>query len=165
MVFSLKMASKSKPFSMKKPSQKRDVFRASQKSFFWRSWTAPGQCPMAVFIFFFVFGIFGRKWVPKMMHCAPPLAPKRRPKTLQKRIRGATSIFQRSWKPFGWYFDGFGFQNRAIGTPRPYQNVPKTHPQPIILRRCRGSLPISRFPSPYFKWPVSLGCGGVALRL
>ena len=32
----------------------------------------------------------------------------------------------------------------------------------IILRRCRRSLPISRFPSPCFKWPVSLGCGGVA---
>ena len=35
----------------------------------------------------------------------------------------------------------------------------------FFFRRCRGSLPISRFPSPCFKWPVSLGCGGVALRL
>ena len=65
MVFSLKMASKSKPFSMKKPSKKQDVFRASQKSFFLRSWSAPGQCPMTVLFFFSVFSIFGRKWSPK----------------------------------------------------------------------------------------------------
>ena len=63
MFFSLKMASKSKPFSMKKPSKKQDVFRASQKSFFLRSWSAPGQCPMTVFIFFFGFFDFWPKMV------------------------------------------------------------------------------------------------------
>ena len=65
MVFSLKMASKSKQFSMEKPSKKQDVFRASQTSFFLRSWSAPGQCPMTVFIFFSFFGTFGRKWLQK----------------------------------------------------------------------------------------------------
>ena len=72
MIFSLKMASKSRQFSMKKPSKKQDVFRASQKSFFWRSWSAPGQCPMAVFIFFFVFLDFWSKmstWrTPSLIH-------------------------------------------------------------------------------------------------
>ena len=72
MVFSLKMASKSRPFSMKKPSKKQDVFRASQKSFFWRSWSAPGQCPMAVFIFFFVFLDF---WSKMSTWRLPPFPP------------------------------------------------------------------------------------------
>ena len=74
MIFSLKMASKSRPFSMKKPSKKQDVFRASQKSFFWRSWSAPGQCPMAVFIFFSLFQIFGRKCRPGGCPLSRPLA-------------------------------------------------------------------------------------------
>ncbi len=35
----------------------------------------------------------------------------------------------------------------------------------LFLRQCRRCLPISCFPSLCFKWPVSLGCGGDALRL
>ena len=53
-------------------------------------------------------------------------------------------LFGSRWLPFGSLWLTFGA---------------------FFLRRCRGSLPISRFPSPCFKWPVSLGCGGVALRL
>ena len=114
--------------------------------------------------------------------------PRGHPKTLQKHIRDATSIFHRFWSPFWWYFEGFGFQNQAIGTPRPHQNVPKTHPQrnfyflsvlgsiSVILFNSFGlpayySPPMSRKPAD-FSLPISLlqvagvlGCGGVALRL
>ena len=104
MVFSLKMASKSRPFSMKKPSKKQDVFRASQKSFFLRSWSAPGQCPMTVFIFFVFFFIFGRKWFqkghPKSCHLLCVAAPG----THQNRICDATSIFHRFCIDFGPHF-------------------------------------------------------------
>ena len=104
MVFSLKMASKSRPFSMKKPSKKQDVFRASQKSFFLRSWSAPGQCPMAVFIFFFVFLDFWPKMVakrgPKKLLLFCFLAPG----THQNRICDATSTFHRFPIDFGPHF-------------------------------------------------------------
>ena len=76
------MASKSKPSSMKKPSQKRDVFRASQKSFFLRSWSAPGQCPMTVFIFFSRFFDFLAK-IRGWRYAAPPT-----PGALAREARG-----------------------------------------------------------------------------
>ena len=60
------MASKSKPFSMKKPSQKQDVSRTSQKSFFFSFLERSGTVPDDRIDFFFTFfWIFGRKWFQK----------------------------------------------------------------------------------------------------
>ena len=111
MVFSLIMASKSKPFSMKKPSKKQDVFRASQKSFFLRSWSAPGQCAMAVFIFSF-FWIFSRKRSPKRgpKKCQFFLlfGPRNAPKSHLRRNLDFSSISHRFWTPFSLIFGTFG---------------------------------------------------------
>ena len=112
MVFSLKMASKSRPFSMKKPSKKQDVFRASQKSFFLRSWSAPGQCPMAVFIFFSVFLDFWPKMVPKRgpkkVSYFLLFGPRNASKSHLRRNLDFSSILHRFWTPFSLIFGTFG---------------------------------------------------------
>ena len=104
MVFSLKMASKSRPFSMKKPSKKQDVFRASQKSFFLRSWSAPGQCPMTVFIFFSRFwGFLAENGSKKGSQKSAPFllfAPRNAPKSHLRRDLDFSSISHRFWIPF-----------------------------------------------------------------
>ena len=112
MVFSLKMASKSKPFSMKKPSKKQDVFRASQKSFFLRSWSAPGQCPMTVFIFFSRFLGFlaenGSKKGSQKSAVFGRCGPRNASKSHLRRNLDFSSISHRFWTPFSLIFGTFG---------------------------------------------------------
>ena len=105
------MASKSKPFSMKKPSKKQDVFRASQKSFFWRSWSAPGQCPMAVFIFFRFLGFLAENG---SQNGPGKLKGIRlwRPKATQKRSKNVSATQARFFVDFGPPF-GDIFKNLA----------------------------------------------------
>ena len=122
---------------MKKPSKKQDVFRASQKSFFLRSWSALGQCPMAVFIFFSFFFIFGRKWLPewsgkigRKLSFQSPGPPKNAQKTHPRRnldfsliLVAVLVIFSRFLTildlfraPFWRYFHDFNSQNQPFGT-------------------------------------------------
>ena len=112
MVFSLKMASKSRPFSMKKPSKKQDVFRASQKSFFWRSWSAPGQCPMTVLIFFSRFFRFwaenGYQRVSQKVRVFGRCGPRNASKSHWRRNLDFSSISYRFWTPFSLIFGTFG---------------------------------------------------------
>ena len=111
MVFSLKMASKSKPFSKKKTSKKQDVFRASQKSFFLRSWSAPGQCPMTVLIFLIRFFRFlaenGRQRGSQKVSPFGRFATQNAPKTLPNRICDGTSIFHGFCMDLGTHFHWF----------------------------------------------------------
>ena len=114
MVFSLKMASKSRPFLMKKPYKKQDVFRVSQKSFLFAFLERSGTVPDDRIDFFFVFSIFGRKWSPKVSHLATwffACLARGRPKTLQKslpmRICDATLISHRFCMDFGTHFHWF----------------------------------------------------------
>ena len=139
MVFSLKMTSKSKPFSMKKPSKKQDVFRASQKSFFLRSWSAPGQCPMAVFIFFSrFFLIFGRKWfqkgVPKsetFWALWPPERIKIASATQPRLFIDFPSILDPIFIDFWYFWDPFWV---AFMLVRRFRRFPNTYPL-ILIRR------------------------------
>ena len=112
MFFSLKMALKSKPFSMKKPSKKQDVFRASRKSFFLRSWSAPGQCPMAVFIFFSrFFGFLAENGSKKGSQKSVPFGrcgSRNAPKSHLRRNLDFSSISHRFWTPFSLIFGAFG---------------------------------------------------------
>ena len=149
MVFSLKMASKSRPFSMKKPSKKQDVFRASQKSFFLRSWSAPGQCPMAVFIFFPFFWIFGRKWLQKGVPKNVPLFCFLPPGTHQNRICDATSTFHRFPIDFGprfhWFLLLLGPILDCFFAGSPFSPFPKYLPtntdSPVSPQGCGGLRP------------------------
>ena len=91
---------------MKKPSQKRDVFRASQKSFFLRSWSAPGQCPMTVFIFsrFFDFSSKMRKKEAKIIRgfaaFSPDSPPGYAPKSHRRRNVDFSWILHGFWGSF-----------------------------------------------------------------
>ena len=112
MVFSVKMASKSKPFSMKKPSKKQNVFRASQKSFFLRSWSAPGQCPMTVLIFVSSFwGFLAENGCKKGSQKITPFGrfgSRNAPKSHLRRNLDFSSISHRFWTPFSLIFGTFG---------------------------------------------------------
>ena len=152
MVFSLKMTSKSKPFSMKKPSKKQDVFRASQKSFFLRSWSAPGQCPMTVLIFFSFFRFLaenGRQRGPNWVTAFVRFGTRSAPKTLPKRICDGTSIFHRFYMDFGPHFHWFLMLLDAIlgcfFAGSPFSPFPKYLPtntdSPVSSQGCGGLRP------------------------
>ena len=105
MVSSLKMASKSKPFSMKKSFKKQDVFRASQKSFFFAFLERSGTVPddrIDFFSFFFYF------W-PKMIAKGDPNGRGQLagniPKTLPKRSHIASATEPRLFINFAWILD------------------------------------------------------------
>ena len=143
------MASKSRPFSMKKPSKKQDVFRASRKSFFLRSWSAPGQCPMTVFIFFSRFLGFlaenGCQKGPNKFHLFVVWPPK----TLQNRICDATSTFH--WFPidfgphFHWFWVLLGPILGCFYAGSPFSPFPKYLPtntdSPVSPQGCGGLRP------------------------
>ena len=139
MVFSLKMASNSMPVSMKKPLKKQDVFRASRKSFFLHSWSAPGQCPMAVFIFFLFFLDFWPKMVPKkgtqksivFGRCGSRNAPK----THLRRNLDFSLMLHGFWIPFSLIFGTFGSHCGFFSLlVRRFRRFPNTYPLNMIRR-------------------------------
>ena len=101
-----------------------------------------------------IFSIFMRKWLPKGMVAESGDTPFPHPFHDLFRILIFSCILVARWLTFG-----------SLWLPLAPFWFPLDHFWCIFFRRCRGSLPISRFRSPCFKWPVSLGCGGVALRL
>ena len=153
MVFSLKMASKSKPFSMKKPSKKQDVFRASQKSFFFAFLERSGTVPDDRIDFFFSFFRFlVENGVQNGLHFSPgfsPEAPRNAPKTLQNRICDATSTFHRFCMDFGSHFHWFLMILDAIlgcfFAGSPFSPFPKYLPtntdSPVSPQGCGGLRP------------------------
>ena len=138
MVFSLKMASKSKPFSMNKPSKKQDAFRASQKSFFLRSWGAPGQCPDDRIDFFYVFLDFWPKMVAKRDPTNAGFCALRVP----ERIKIASATQPRLFTDFAWILDPIFIDCWCFWDPfwvafmlvRRFRRFPNTYPL-ILIRR------------------------------
>ena len=142
MVFSLKMASKSMPFSMKKPSKKQDVFRASRKSFFCSFLERSGTVPDGRIHFFLSFSDFWPKMFakrgPKKCHLFCILAPGTHPK--RTKIASATqprlfidfpSILDPIFIDFWYFWDPFWV---AFMLVRRFRRFPNTYPL-ILIRR------------------------------
>ena len=123
---------------MKKPSKKQDVFRASQKSFFLRSWGAPGQCPMVVLIFFHVFLDFWPKMVAKRVPkkytffaFCPPERTKIASATRPRLFIDFPSILDPIFIDFWYFWDPFWV---AFMLVRRFRRFPNTYPL-ILIRR------------------------------
>ena len=88
---------------MKKTIQKTSRFPSLSKIvFFLRSWSAPGQCPMTVLIFFFRFFDFWTKMVAKRDPKQVTLSLGNGTKTLPKRSQNASATQPRFFIDFAW---------------------------------------------------------------
>ena len=106
-----------------------------------------------------IFSTFDGKWSPEWsdrdqwmlqkIATLPTFSARVTPRTIQKRIRDATSIFHRFRIDFGSHFGRILMVFACL----------------LFPRQCSRCLPISCFRALCFQRLVSKGCGGDALRL